>query len=177
MAEISTPEAYYTRVVPQQLTSGSPADQPELTAIYEIAGEGGGTYGLRVTGGQVEAVPPEQVTSPDLHTTMSYDDWQTFAQSGATDPLVDYVARGKAAVVKGLKGSVRLELTRSNGDIWQSTTVFNNEAEPGLTLIMTDDDYRSMLSGDLNGQMAFLTGKLKFEGSLPLLMQIGALTA
>jgi putative sterol carrier protein len=34
-----------------------------------------------------------------------------------------------------------------------------------------------MLSGELNGQMAFMTGKLKFEGSLPLLMQVGALSS
>ena len=42
---------------------------------------------------------------------------------------------------------------------------------------MTADNYEAMMRGDLNGQMAFLTGKLKVEGSLPLLMQIGALSA
>jgi putative sterol carrier protein len=44
-------------------------------------------------------------------------------------------------------------------------------------LRMTNEDYGAMLSGELNGQMAFMTGKLKFEGSLPLLMQVGALSS
>jgi hypothetical protein len=180
MAEITSPEAYYTQVVPQQYASaaasGPAADgQPELTAVYEIAGAG--VYGLRFNGGAIETVPADQLASPDLRTTMAYDDWKIFAESGATDAFVDYVARGKAGIVKGLKGLVQLELTRSNGDIWRSATTFGGQEEPALTLMMTHDDYQAMLSGDLNGQMAFLTGKLKFEGSLPLLMQIGALTA
>lgn len=181
MAEITTPEAYYTQVVPQQYTgaagTSAAADQPELTAVYEITGEGGGTYGLRSSGGAVEVMPAEAIAAPDMRTTMAYDDWQVFAASGATDPFVDYVARGKVNVVKGLKGTVRLELERSNGDLWRSATTFGGQEEPALTLMMTNDDYRAMLSGELNGQMAFLTGKLKFEGNLPLLMQIGALTA
>ena len=45
------------------------------------------------------------------------------------------------------------------------------------TFTARNDDYRAMLSGELNSQMAFLTGKLTFEGSLPLLMQIGALAS
>jgi hypothetical protein len=182
MADLSSPQAYFTQVVPQQhaaAISGGPAatDQPELTAIYEIGGPEGGSYGLRAAGDQIEAVPAEQIASPDMRTVMSYDDWKVFAESGATDPFVDYLARGKANIVKGLKGLVRLELTRSNGETWQSATTFAGQEEPALTLMMTKEDYDSMLSGELNGQMAFLTGKLKFEGSLPLLMQIGALTA
>ena len=50
-------------------------------------------------------------------------------------------------------------------------------AEPEVTLHMTADDYVAMMRGELNGQMAFLTGKLKFDGNLPLLMQVGALSA
>jgi putative sterol carrier protein len=42
---------------------------------------------------------------------------------------------------------------------------------------MAADDYTAMMRGELNGQMAFLTGKLKFDGNLPLLMQVGALSA
>jgi putative sterol carrier protein len=108
---------------------------------------------------------------------MSYDDWRSFAESDATDMLVDYISRRKVAVVQGLKGAVRLELTRSDGSIWQSATIFGGQEEPALTLRMTNEDYHAMLSGELNGQMAFMTGKLTFEGSLPLLMQVGALSS
>ena len=183
MADISNPEAYFTQAVPEQYAAalaGAPAnvaDQPELSAIYEITGAGGGTYALRVAGAQIEALPSDQLANPDMHVVMSYDDWRSFAESDATDVLVDYMSRRKVAVVQGLKGTVRLELTRSDGSIWQSATIFGGQEEPAVTLRMTNEDYHAMLSGELNGQMAFMTGKLKFEGSLPLLMQVGALSS
>jgi hypothetical protein len=178
MAELSSPEAYFTQVVPQQYqaTVAGMDEPPELTTIYEITGAGGGTYALRAAGGQVEVLPNEQLPNPDMRTVLSFDDWRTLAESGATEPFVDYIGRRKVEVVKGLKGTVNLELERSDGSIWRSATTFGGQAEPAVTLRMTNDDYRAMLSGELNGQMAFLTGKLKFEGSLPLLMQVGALS-
>jgi hypothetical protein len=182
MAATTSPEVYFTQTLPQQLaelhaTTPSAADQPELTAIYEITGADAGTFGLRWRDGQIETVPADTIPNPDMRTTMAHDDWLAFAESGVTDPFVDYIGRGKINILKGLKGTVRLELTRADGSIWRSDTTFGGQAEPGLTLMMTNDDYRAMVAGELNGQMAFLTGKLKFEGSLPLLMQIGALTA
>jgi putative sterol carrier protein len=183
MADNSNPEVYFTQTVPEQYAealAGAPAnvaDQPELSAVYEITGAGGGIYALRVAGAQIEALPNQQLENPDMRVMMSYEDWRSFADSDATDMLVDYMRRRKAAVVQGLKGIVRLELTRSDGSIWQCATTFGEQADPAVTLRMTTEDYRAMLSGELNGQMAFMTGKLKFEGSLPLLMQIGALSS
>ena len=182
MAAISNPEIYFTQIVPEQYAAAlaaAPAnvvDQPALSAIYEITGEGG-TYALRIAGGKIEVLPSDQLTNPDLRVVMSYDDWRSFAESDATDMLVDYMSRRKAAVVQGLKGTVQLELERSDGSIWQCATIFGGQAEPAVTLRMTNEDYKAMLNGELNGQMAFMTGKLKFEGSLPLLMQIGALSS
>ncbi|HJZ50103.1 MAG TPA: SCP2 sterol-binding domain-containing protein [Roseiflexaceae bacterium] len=183
MTDISSPEVYFTQVVPQQYAAAlaaapaNVADQPELTAVYTITGAGGAVYTLRGADSKIDALIGDQIASPDMRIVMSYDDWRTFAESGATDPFVDYVSRRKVGVVQGLKGTVRLELARSDGSLWQSATTFGGQEEPALTLRMTNDDYRAMLSGELNGQMAFMTGKLKFEGSLPLLMQVGALSS
>jgi hypothetical protein len=183
MAEVSNPAAYFTQVIPQQYTAAletaptSVIEQPPLTAVFEITGVGGGVFSLRSAGKQIEVQPGEQIDVPDMHVVMSFDDWRILAESGATDVFVDYVQRGKVMVVKGLKGTVQLELTRSDDSLWHSTIIFNGQAEPALTVMMSNDDYQAMLSGELNSQMAFLTGKLKFEGSLPLLMQIGALAS
>jgi SCP-2 sterol transfer family len=176
-----TPAEYFEHIVPQQLAAaldGAPeaADQPDLTAVYEITGAGGGTYGLRASGGRVELLP-DGLFDADMSTTLTIEDWRKSTESGLRDPLVDYVARRKVAVVKSLKGLVRLELERSDGSTFQSATIFGGQAEPEVMLRMAADDYTAMMRGELNGQMAFLTGKLKFEGNLPLLMQIGALSA
>jgi putative sterol carrier protein len=183
MAEISSPAEYYTQHIPQQFAAALAgaldgiAEQPELVAVYEITGAGGGTYGLRAASTQIEVLPESPPTA-DLHTTLSIEDWRkAFANSEAIDPFVDYISRGKVAIIKSLKGTVYLELERSDGSTWRSTTIFGGQAEPEVTLRMTADDYAAMMHGELNGQLAFLTGKLTFEGSLPLLMQVGALSA
>jgi putative sterol carrier protein len=182
MADTPTPEAYFAQVVPQQYAAAlaaapAMADQPPLSAVFEIAGAGGGIFSARTAGAQIEVQPGDMAEQPDMRVIMSYDDWRTLADSGATDSVVDYVRRCKVSVVQGLKGTVMLELTRSDNSLWHSTIVFGGQAEPALTVMMSNDDYQAMLSGELNSQMAFLTGKLKFEGSLPLLMQIGALAS
>jgi putative sterol carrier protein len=181
MAEITSPAQYFEQVVPQQFAAAiesapSVADQPELTATFDITGEGGGTYGVRINGERIEAVPGG-IDASDMRTVLSYQDWLVTVQSGATEALIDYVRRRKISVVKSLKGTVRLELTRSDGSTWESTTIFGYNDEPAVTLRMTSEDYSAMMRGELSGQMAFMTGKLKFEGSLPLLMQVGALSA
>jgi hypothetical protein len=182
MAEITSPEAYFVHIIPQQFATAmegaaeNVADQPELTAIYEITGAGGGTYGLRAAGGRIDVLLTG-LPDADMYITMTTDDWRKVAESHAPNPFVDYIRQRKVAIVKSLKGTVRLELARSDGSTLESATIFGGEAEPVVTLRMTDDDYAAMMRGELNGQMAFMTGKLKFEGSLPLLMQIGALSA
>jgi hypothetical protein len=183
MAEVSNPAAYFTQVIPQQYAAAMETaptgiiEQPPLTALFEITGVGGGIFSMRSAGKHIEVQPGEQIGAPDMRVVMSFDDWRILAESGATDVFVDYVQRGKVTVVQGLKGTVHLELTRSDDSLWHSTIVFNDQAEPVLTVMMSNDDYWAMLSGELNSQMAFLTGKLKFDGSLPLLMQIGALAS
>ncbi|HJV76003.1 MAG TPA: SCP2 sterol-binding domain-containing protein [Noviherbaspirillum sp.] len=41
-----------------------------------------------------------------------------------------------------------------------------------LTLIMADDDLKSLLTGELNGINAFMSGKLKVEGDMMLAQRL-----
>jgi putative sterol carrier protein len=174
------PTEYFSSVVPQQYAyavetaSGEVLSQPELTVSITIVGEGGGVYGLRSQGRTCEYVAGG-IPDADMQVQIGIDEWRLSVEHGATEALIDYFQRRKIQIVKGLKGAVTLELERSEGDLFQTTTIFGQQAEPAVTLMMTVDDYAAMSRGDLNGQMAFMMGKLKFEGSLPLLMAIGAL--
>lgn len=175
-----TPGEYFTQIVPQQYAaavaaSDSAADHPELTVSYVIDGAEGGAYTLRANGGTLE-VAPGSLEGADMLVQQGYDTWARSVESGAAEMFVDYVQRRKVGVVKGLKGTVALELTRSDGSLHETAVVFGGQTEPAVTIQMTTDDYRAMMSGELNGNMAFMMGKLKFEGSLPLLMQVGALS-
>jgi putative sterol carrier protein len=176
-----TPSEYFTQVVPQQYAAAvaaapeTVADQPALTVTYAIEGDQGGSYGLRAEGHEL-AVILGGIEGPDMLVQQTFDNWRASVEAGATEMFVDYVQRRKVGVVKGLKGAVTLELTRSDGSLHETTVVFGGHTEPAVTLQMTTDDYRAMMSGELNGNMAFMMGKLKFEGSLPLLMQVGSLS-
>ena len=43
---------------------------------------------------------------------------------------------------------------------------------PTTTLKMKGEDYIKMVNGDLNGPMAFMTGKLKISGQIPMAMKL-----
>lgn len=175
-----SPSEFYSTILPakyQEALSNADAslrEQPELTANYEISGDV--IHGLGTKGGQLEYIAGG-VENPDFLTRMDRAAWDSSIGDGDMDPLLDYVLRRKVSAVKALKGVVRLELDRADGSQYISETIFGNLAEPNVTLMMTTDDYKAMVRGELDGQMAFMLGKLRFDGSLPLLMSIGALTS
>ena len=54
-------------------------------------------------------------------------------------------------------------------------TVAEGEAvSPNCTVTMAEGDFLEMVSGRLNGQMAFLTGKLKVAGDMGLALKLGS---
>src|SRR5215470_9862460 len=48
-------------------------------------------------------------------------------------------------------------------------------AAPNITLTMKESDYLDMINGKLNGQMAFMTGKLKIAGDMGLALKLASL--
>ena len=45
-------------------------------------------------------------------------------------------------------------------------------ASPNITITMKESDYLDMVNGKLNGQMAFVSGKLKIAGDMGLAMRL-----
>ncbi len=48
-------------------------------------------------------------------------------------------------------------------------------ASPNITISMKESDYLDMINGKLNGQMAFMSGKLKITGNMGLAMRLQGL--
>lgn len=180
MSELLSVPEFFERTLPDRFASAMAGvsdditGQADLAVTYEITGEGGGIYGVRISGGALEVVPGG-LSDNDMRTIVSYDDWARTHVTAWEEPALDYVQRGKVRIIKGLKGTLKLELPRDDDAEYSAVTIFGASEEPEVIIRMTVDDYAAMVRGELNGQMAFMTGKLKFEGSLPLLMQLGAL--
>ena len=63
-----------------------------------------------------------------------------------------------------------VDATKSGGDVGEG----DNEGAK-CTITMTDTDFVDLVTGKLNGQMAFMTGKLKVKGDMSLAMKLGSI--
>ncbi|GHF17015.1 sterol-binding protein [Kordiimonas sediminis] len=54
------------------------------------------------------------------------------------------------------------------------TVVDNADTDADCTVKVSMDDFVKIASGDLNAQMAFMSGKLRVEGDMSLAMQLGS---
>ncbi len=73
----------------------------------------------------------------------------------------------KVKIDFGDDGCVHIDLTSA------PHTVTTDDAESDVTLKVSLDDYGKMLSGEMDGQMMFMTGKLKLEGDMGAAMAFG----
>ena len=166
---------FYEQHVPERFASAS--GQARGFALQHDVG--GTVYTIAVDDGGAVSVRPGASESPLMSVRLSEADWREvvagqidagamLAEPGQLTP--DIVQR-----MRDTRGTLNLELSRPQGDPWRATVAFGGAESPAVTLIMADSDFGAMQRGELNSQMAFITGKLKFQGDLGLLMRLGSL--
>lgn len=81
--------------------------------------------------------------------------------------------------VKGMNAVYQWDITGDNGGKWHvilkndDVQIGDGLAEsPNITLTLEDQNFMDLVTGKLNGQMAFLTGKLKIQGDMTLAMKL-----
>lgn len=91
-------------------------------------------------------------------------------------------SRFKKEAAKGLSATYQFDLSGDGGGKWniaikdEQCEVKEGQApSPNITLSMTAKDYLDMINGKLNGQMAFMTGKLKISGDMGLALRLQSL--
>ena len=83
---------------------------------------------------------------------------------------------------KGMNSTIQFNLSGDGGGEWY-VAIKDGKAEvakgkapaANMTLSMTAQDYVDMITGKLNGQMAFMSGKLKISGDMGLAMKMQSL--
>lgn len=81
--------------------------------------------------------------------------------------------------IKDMNCVYQFNITGEGGGDWNiviangSATVNEGIADdPNITITMEAGNFVSLLQGKLNGQMAFMTGKLKIKGEMGLAMKL-----
>lgn len=98
------------------------------------------------------------------------------------DIFKEMAANLNADAAKGMNSTIQFNLSGDNGGQW-NVAIKDGKAEvhqgtapsPNMTLSMTAQDYVDMIMGKLNGQMAFMSGKLKISGDMGLAMKMQSL--
>jgi len=87
-----------------------------------------------------------------------------------------------ADAAKGMNSVIQFNLTGDGGGnyhvvIKDGACAVNEgtHASPNMTMTMAAQDYVDMITGKLNGQMAFMSGKLKIAGDMGLAMKMQSL--
>jgi len=87
-----------------------------------------------------------------------------------------------ADAAKGMNSVIQFNLTGDGGGQYHvaikdgaGTVGEGAHASPNMTMTMAAQDYVDMISGKLNGQMAFMSGKLKIAGDMSLAMKMQTL--
>jgi hypothetical protein len=172
---------YFERVLPERfaaMAAEGMADQTaqeDLSITYELTGNGGCVYGMRVVKGKLDVVSGG-IPDSDMRTIVDAADWRATHVTAWEEPLFRFLRAGKVAGIKKLKGNFKLDLRRPNAPNYRSATMFGGAASPEVTLRMHVDDYVALASGDLSGQVAYLVGKMRFDGSLPFLLKVALST-
>lgn len=87
-----------------------------------------------------------------------------------------------ADAAKGMDAVIQFNLGGDGGGTWHVTikdgacaVTEGAHASPKMTMTMAASDYVDMINGKLNGQMAFMSGKLKIAGDMGLAMKMQSL--
>lgn len=88
----------------------------------------------------------------------------------------------QASKAQDLTATFQWEISGPTGGQWyveikdaQCQVYSGSTAEPNITISVKDEDFVKVITGKMDGTMAFMTGKLKIKGNMGLAMRLSGL--
>lgn len=155
------------------------------TVAIVVEGDGGGTWYLNVNKGEMtvsnEATFPPVMT---VYQPRAYFDWAASlaTETGLFGPGArnnqGELTKSRLDRLKMLKGLLQFTFTHLPDGGEQSFTIHFGEGErptsPQTVLTLKAEDAQKLAKGELNPQVAFMSGVIKVSGDMALAMQFGA---
>ncbi len=98
------------------------------------------------------------------------------------DIFSEMPGRFDPAKAAGMNATILFDLSGDEGGQWQAKIadgaceiVEGRPENPTATIKMAGEDYKNLVSGALNPMTAFMTGKVKVEGDLGVVMKFQSL--
>ncbi len=89
--------------------------------------------------------------------------------------MIDAAVKALGAKLSGgFDGVAKFVIPGEGAIMLDATGVRAGDEEAEVTMTADADVFRAILDGDMGATMAFMTGKLKVDGSMGLAMKLGA---
>ena len=89
--------------------------------------------------------------------------------------VVEAAVAALDAKAKGFDGTAKFVIEDEGAVYIDANAARAADDEADVTLTASRETFEGLLSGDVNPTMAFMTGKLKVDGSMGTAMKLGAL--
>jgi len=178
------PKEFFERIVPKQFEAAKAAnpiegmDGTEFSMQFDVDGPNGGSWSVIVTDGKDMKINSGPFDKAHLTMKLAESDWRD-SVTGKTGVMMDMnrqlnasKARTQLEALKGIKGKLITLLKKPDGSVMPVTIIFNKVEDPVATIKMAMEDYVLMNEGKLDGQSAFMQGKLLIEGDMMFAMQL-----
>ena len=178
------PKEFFERIVPKQFEAAKAANQvegmdgTEFSMQFDVDGPNGGSWSVIVTDGKNMKIQSGPFDKAQITMKLTESDWRD-SVTGKTGVMIDMnrqlnasKARTQLEALKGIKGKLITQLKKPDGSFMPVTIIFNKAEDPVVTIKMAMEDYIQMNEGKLDGQSAFMQGKLLIEGDMMFAMQL-----
>jgi hypothetical protein len=140
---------------------------------------GGEKYCLKISDAQKLEVIPGGIPDPVIEFEMTEANWRLSVTKGSEmggiqDRLFDptIVNRKFYDLIKGTKGKLLMEIIRPGQEVFKNTIRFNQGEHPSVVITVEKDDIFAIFRGEVDPQVAFMSGKIKAKGDVSFLIKL-----
>lgn len=189
-----SPKDFFERFIPEQFEKAKallpdPVKALSASMVFSLTGDQGGAWTIKFNKGDLKIA---QGDDPDrvVKIVQSVSDWRgaisgergfRFELPGAGGggkgglPQGSPMTQEKIERLKSIDGAIMFRLTDKEKGDWTVTVQFGKSSKdtPDCTISVASEDAKAMRKGELNPQMAFMSGKIDIKGDLGFAMQVG----